>query len=324
MESNYTICAAVVRNRIESLVQLGVNRHVIIDEFEIDIKQINNPEEMIPVNKLIALENRASELTNSNDVAFRIIDECKSTGDTKTGILGQVAASSSTIGEAFQVAIRYTALMSNAVHISQKKNNRLIRFRYLRKPFALNTIVDSELAIIDAYDILSKFGKIHTVGFIHDKPGYFDRYLSRFNSTIEFKQAENYIDFDASIFVAQNPYTQPYINKIITAYAEQLLNKSLQTDNLIEDISKMILSNLASGRVSVDFISQEFNMSRQTLYRKLKEYDTSFTEILNQIQKDLSHQYQHSGKYTQFEIAFLLGFSDSSSYIRARRKWKTE
>ena len=220
---------------------------------------------MIPLIKLIKLENIASELTNSNDIVFRIIDECKSIGDTKTGILGQVAASSSTIGEAFQVAIRYTKLMSNAVHISEKGNNRMIRFSYFRKPFKLNTIVDSELAIIDAYDILSKFGKIHAVGFIHEKTNYFDKYLSKFNSIIKFKQSENFIDFDSSIHSAPNPYSQPYINKIITTHADHLLEKSFQTDNLIEDISKLILSNLASGRVNIDFISQELDMSRQTL-----------------------------------------------------------
>lgn len=324
MESNYTICAAVLKNRIESLLQLGVNRNDILDVINMDFKQINNPEEMIPINKLIALENIASKLTNSNDIAFRIIDECKSTGDAKTGILGQVAASSNTIGEGFQVAIRYTKLMSNAVEISIKDDNKVCRFSYLRKPFILNTIIDSELAIIDAYDILGKFGKIHTVGFVHEKTNYFDKYRSRFNTIINFKQSKNYIEFDSSIFDVPNPHSQPYINKIITSYADQLLEKSSQTNYLIEEISNLILSNLATGRVSIDFISKELNMSRQTLYRRLKEFHTSFTEIFNQIQKDLSHKYQHSGNYTQLEIAFLLGFSDGSSYNRARKKWKFE
>lgn len=323
MISNYTICATVIKNRIESLLQLGVSQKDILDLVELKYPQLNNPEEMIPLDKLIKLEITASELSNSNDIAFRIIDECKSTGDAKTGILGQVAASAGTIGDAFQIAIRFTKLMSNAVQISLKDNKSIIRFSYLRKPFKLNTILDSELAIIDAYDILSKFGKIHVVGFIHKKTSYFEKYQSRFKSKIEFKQSENFIDFDSSILSTPNPYSQPYINKILTTYADHLLVKSSQTDNLIEDISKLILSNLASGRVSIDFVAQGLNMSRQTLYRRLKGYETSFTEIINQIQQDLSVQYQHSGNYTQQEIAFLLGFSDSSSYNRARKKWKS-
>lgn len=324
MESNYTICAAVFKNRIESIQQLGVGRNDILDAIELKLAQVNSPEEMLPIDKLIKLENVAFKLTNSNDIAFRIIDECKSTSDAKTGILGQVAASSSTIGEAFQVAIRFTKLMSNAVQISVKEYKNIIRFSYLRKPFKLNTIIDSELAILDAYDILSKFGKIYVVGFIHERTTYFDKYLARFNSTIRFNQSENFIDFDAAIFGAANPYSQPYVNKIITSYADYLLEKSSQSGNLIETISNLILSNLATGRVSIDFISQELNMSRQTLYRRLKEYGTSFTEIFSQIQKDLSNQYQHSGNYTQLEIAFLLGFSESSSYSRARKKWESE
>ncbi len=106
--------------------------------------------------------------------------------------------------------------------------------------------------------------------------------------------------------------------------AEQLLEKSSLTKCLIEEVSNLILTTLATGRVSIDFISQELNMSRQTLCRRLKEFDTSFTEIFNQIQKDLSLKYQHSGNYPQLEIAFLLDFSDGSSYNRARKKWKSE
>lgn len=324
MESNYTVCAAILKNHIEALLQLGVNNIDIFNVVNMDYKHINNPEEMIPINKLIALENIASKLANSDDVAFRFIDECKNTGDAKTGILGQVATSSSTIGEGFQIAIRFTKLMSNAVQISIKHDNKISRFSYLRNPFNLNTIVDSELSIIHAYDILSRFGNIHAVGFVHEKTDYFDKYKSRFNTKIYFKQLENYIEFDSSILNAPNPYSQPYINKIITSYAEQLLEKYSQNKLLIEDVSNLILTHLATGRVSVDFISQELNMSRQTLYRKLKELDTSFTEIFNQIRKDMSYKYQNSDNYTQIEIAFLLGFSDGSSYNRARKKWEIE
>jgi AraC-like DNA-binding protein len=321
MISSYTVCAAVLKNRIDSLLQLGANKKDILDIIDLEFDLMNNPEEMIPLHKLVDLENAASELTNSDHIAFRIVDECKTTADAKTGILGQVAASSNTIGEAFQVAARYARLMSNAVQISIETNKNISRFSYLRNPFRFNTIVDNEIAIIDSYDILSKFGKILTIGFCHDQPKYLDRYNARFKSKIKFQQLENFIDFDSSIFRAPNPSSQPYVNKIITTYADQLLKKSAQSKNLIEDVSNLIISNLASGRVSIDFISNKLNMSRQTLYRRLKELETSFTEIFNQIQKDLSHKYQHSGNYTQLEIAFLLGFADSSSYNRARKKW---
>ena len=75
MESNYTICAAVIKNRIESLQQLGVDINNLLDLIELRGTRVNNPEEMIPLDTLIKLENIASELTHSHDVAFRIVDE---------------------------------------------------------------------------------------------------------------------------------------------------------------------------------------------------------------------------------------------------------
>ena len=323
MDSNYTICAAVLKSRIDSLIQLGANRKDVLDIVDLKLELINNPEEMIPLNKLVDLENVSSELTNSEHIAFRIVDECRKSGDTRTGILGEVAASSNTIGEAFQVAARYTRLMSNAVQISIKNDKDNYRFSYLRNPFRFNTIFDSELAIIDAYDILSKYGKVYTLGFCHDKPKYLDRYNSRFKSVIKFQQLENFIDFDSSIFSAPNPFSQPYINKIITKYADKLLAQYSQVSNLIEKVSNLILLNLATGRVSIDFIAEELNMSRQTLYRRLKELNTSFSDVFNLIRQNLSQQYRLSGKYSQLEIAFLLGFSDGSSYNRASKKWKS-
>ena len=62
-------------------------------------------------------------------------------------------------------------------------------------------------------------------------------------------------------------------------------------------------------------------MSRPTLYRKLKSEGFSFHEIVDKVRKDKAELLLSKNQHTLSEIAFLLGFSELSSFSRAFKKW---
>ncbi len=61
-------------------------------------------------------------------------------------------------------------------------------------------------------------------------------------------------------------------------------------------------------------------MSRSTLHRRLKREETTFSVLLENTRKALSNTYlKHDMSLTQ--IAFLLGFSEPSTFQHAFRRW---
>jgi AraC-like DNA-binding protein len=78
---------------------------------------------------------------------------------------------------------------------------------------------------------------------------------------------------------------------------------------------------LPSGRVTEDDVARTLNMSKRTLHRKLNENRETFRSILVQVRKDLARYYVRKPDFSITEIAFLLGYADTSAFSRAFRSW---
>jgi AraC-like DNA-binding protein len=62
-------------------------------------------------------------------------------------------------------------------------------------------------------------------------------------------------------------------------------------------------------------------MSKRTLARKLSDEGLNFTEVLQQLRRDLAVQYLDDPKLHVSKIAWLLGFHEVSSFTHAFKRW---
>ena len=91
--------------------------------------------------------------------------------------------------------------------------------------------------------------------------------------------------------------------------------------DIIGRSQSVIFELLPSGRVSIEQVAARLNTSVRTLRRKLRDKGTNFKSLLNETRRELGERYIRDGNLTLTEVAFLLGFSDSSSFSRAFRSW---
>jgi AraC-like DNA-binding protein len=62
-------------------------------------------------------------------------------------------------------------------------------------------------------------------------------------------------------------------------------------------------------------------MSKRTLARKLSDEGLNFTEILEQLRRDLAVRYLDDRKLHVSKIAWLLGFHEVSAFTHAFKRW---
>jgi len=68
-------------------------------------------------------------------------------------------------------------------------------------------------------------------------------------------------------------------------------------------------------------VAQGLHVSTRTLQRKLAEGGASFTEVSEEVRAELAKEYLSDRDVRISEVAFLLGFSEQSSFHRAFRRW---
>ena len=90
---------------------------------------------------------------------------------------------------------------------------------------------------------------------------------------------------------------------------------------LTERVRSAILAELAGGNPSITVVAPRLHISPRTLERRLEREGTTFSTLLDDLRKRLALRYVASRDLELAEIAFLLGFSKTTAFHRAFKRW---
>ncbi len=111
-------------------------------------------------------------------------------------------------------------------------------------------------------------------------------------------------------------YLAQYHDRIMEDYISRL-----SSVRLIRSVQKMLVSRLPDGIVTVDAVARHLGMSTRKLQRELKLEGTTYQKLLNRTRKELAQRYVRDISNDLTEVAFILGFSDLSTFSRSFKRW---
>jgi AraC-like DNA-binding protein len=125
-----------------------------------------------------------------------------------------------------------------------------------------------------------------------------------------------------NIFVARN---MEEMQQVLHTVSIQLIVYSVESgpavngkDEFIANLNARIAGNLHNRSLNVDLLARLMNMSRPTLYRKIKSItDQTPNELINHARLKQAAELLGSGDYKVFEIASMVGFHSQSSFGKA-------
>ncbi len=86
-------------------------------------------------------------------------------------------------------------------------------------------------------------------------------------------------------------------------------------------VRKMVLNMCNPELPNLEQVANQFLITERTLQRKLKLEKMSFRIITNDIKKELAFYLKKGKKIKTKDIAFILGYSCSSSFLHANKNW---
>lgn len=142
-----------------------------------------------------------------------------------------------------------------------------------------------------------------------------------FKCEIAHEQDMNCIVFSSDVLTLPLVQNELSLSHFLRSSLGQLLTGEVYQSGLPAQI-RTLISNEYHQRVP-DFaeVCARLNMSPQTLRRRLKEANTSYQAIKDDIRKEASVYYLSKPDLSIEEIALLMGFSEASSFHRAFKKW---
>ena len=158
------------------------------------------------------------------------------------------------------------------------------------------------------------------VSVTHAAPSCRGDYFGLFRCPVQFDAAQP--EFVLARAQAEAPL--PAASRELAVANDAILADYLHTldrGDVVARVKTAIIEHLPSGTPSAEVIARDLFMSARTLHRRLAEAQTSFSESLEAVRRELAEHYINDPSRSLSEISFLLGFSEQSAFSRAFRRW---
>jgi AraC-like DNA-binding protein len=146
-------------------------------------------------------------------------------------------------------------------------------------------------------------------------------YWDVFCAPVRFDAAADRLCFAAEEWRLRIEGADAALARLLEEHARILAERTPQrVAGFRAEVQKAIAAAPSEG-ASVEIIARALNMSVRTLQRRLVADGTTFKELAESVRGQLAMGYLNDPKVSIAEVAFLLGFSEQSSFNRAFRRW---
>ena len=147
-----------------------------------------------------------------------------------------------------------------------------------------------------------------------------EEYQRYFRSPVRFSAKQNAIYFHKKDIYAPALAASRELAKQFDDISRVYL-LGLDRSDIVKGVKRNIVKLLPTGDCSRENVARALNVSERSLNSKLRDNDTSYQEILEELRSILAQEYLDRKHLSLTQIGYQLGISDTSSFARAFRRW---
>lgn len=242
------------------------------------------------------------------------------------GILGYIALTCETVGEALQRFYDLNRLLYDGSPLTATIKEGQISVGWTSVPFHLTTQLSNELAlalvvqmITDSMDFPNiQLTEIH---FTHPAPDSITPYEQFFHCPIKFSQPATLIKLPVKELGLPLSHSDRTLQELLLKQAHETLKQLPNTTQLDLGLQQEIVIGLQRNQCQIEYIAQKLHMSTRQLQRYLQQQNSNFQQRVQEVRLILAEQYLRDPHLSLQEIALLLNYSEQSAFQRAFKQW---
>jgi AraC-like DNA-binding protein len=312
---------APLRAILLGLAAAGTDVAEIMSRLGIRPEDVADPDGQVPAELTFRALVEAPSITG--DPAFALhMAEALPMGSY--GLIDYATLSSQTFREALERAVRYFALLDERVDLRVEAEDDVIRVTHrlrAREPpphYAVELLFGT--LAVRARNLSAKPFSPREVRFSHRAPPYRSEYDRVFRTHVSFEARIDELIYERSILDEPMITGSPALAPTVDRYARTLLAKRVGCDPFMADVQRAIEETIRGQTPSLVATAKRLRLGARTLRRRLSEAGTTYRDLLDSSRRDLAIAYIEDGVELA-EVAYILGFSDQSSFQRAFKRW---
>jgi AraC-like DNA-binding protein len=321
--ADQTTCAAFwVKGIAETLEAAGLDTHALFKEVGLELAALSDADARFPTEGISLLwqlaatrsGNPAIGLTNSSVVRQGSFDVVAYAMMSSANLLGML-----------ERAVRYVDILSDAATLTvadDREGHRLIL-----ELLGGNHPVPRQRFEFDLMTLLSFYRWVTNrdlrplaLELRFPPPADLKPYQDAFKCPLRFNAPANALLFARTDVTLPLPTAHTELAEVHERIACEHLQR-LDPAQTCHRVRAVIIRHLPDGEPRRPKIATILGMSERTLQRRLAAEGTSFQRLLDDTRRELARHYLGQRNVSLADIAYLLGFSDQSSFFHASRRW---
>ena len=279
-----------------------------------------DPEAWISYRRFLLLLDDAARTTNCPHFGLQL---SRQLDIGILGTLGFIIQQAPDLRTALRELAAHFAYHNQGAHVALKEEAGLAQWSFTCK-------LEGEVPISQQAGLVAGIGTdlfrllLHTawsptaVYFSHAPPPDIRPYKRRFNCPVFFNWDSSYTTFDAAILDTPINEANPQLHKVLQ---EHLVTAHPSfPDDYCGQIRHLIQQAMSTGDCSIERVANSLAINKRTLQRQLKNLDTSYKELLEEVRFNVAQRYllESSGSLTA--LADMLCYSELSTFSNAFRQ----
>ena len=325
MKPKATVSISLIHVLLSYASRIGIDPVEAGQTVGFPLGKLNDPESRISAGQFYTLWTKIAEQAEDPNFGLHVAEPSRNRfgGD----ILAAVMLNCSTLGSAMEKLIRYHDLSTDVIQVRlfQQGNQALYAWESSLGDIPLDYQI-SEAIICRIFFTLEMLSggemPVVEVQFRHQKPERITEHQRIFGCPVLFGQLHDAVVVPEDGLNLPIPLANPKVLDRLEGIAQELLQALYQPDTWSEQVSQWISKILLQGeKPNIESIARQLAISPRHLQNKLRDENTTYRALLDQVRKEMAHKYLLQLDGNILDTAFLLGFSDQSSFNHAFKRW---
>ena len=309
---------------IEQAEAHGLDRKVVLREAHLTRKDLDDPDARIQARKTIHLWRVVMRELDNVDLGIRFGQAVTARA---VGLVGYTLLHSATLGEALERLVRYGSIIDETY--PPKLEVIGDRAEYSLEPIPEQRVTLARLADFDLVAHLAVVRELTGVDLVPlevhfpylDPPRDLSAHRDFFRCEMFFDQPLIKLVLKKEHLALPVRNADLALGRYLEELADKVLASLVPAGGIAERVERELWIGLKDGRPNLESVAFSIHMSPRTLQRRLRKEDTSFAELLDKFRHRMATALLEDHELAIYEIAFLLGYSEPSTFYRAFRRW---
>ena len=318
-----TATGGITRLAYARASEAGIDLRPLLKKAGLTEQQIGNRDTRLDVRRQIRFLNLVANTLHDDLLGFHL---AQTVDLRELGWLYYVAASSEMLGEALQRAARYSSIVNEGASVKYLEGEDIrISFDYIgiARHSDRHQIEFFTTVLIRLCRHLTGLRLVPTrARFTHHRDGDFSEFAAFFRSNIGFGATMDEVAFAVTTKHLPVVSADPYLNELLIASCEEALSRRpTNRGSFSSRVENAIVSLLPHGKARAGEIARRLGFSQRTFARRLALEKVTFSEVLESLRRELAGQYLADSGLSISQIAWLLGYQETSAFAHAFRRW---